>query len=93
MHLMAGQKFEAIIQAQFKHGPGQSKVRSGEYELFSGLNDIKPIKSQSYCPIPGMSITMAFIIGQYAGSERCPRPGCKSRSFLTPVYGLRGMLW
>jgi hypothetical protein len=74
-------KLEAIIQAQFKTGPGQAKVRSGEYELFTGMTSLIPLKSQNFHPMPGMVITMTFIVGQYIGSERCPRVGCRSLSF------------
>lgn len=54
------------IQTQFKLGPGHAKVRSCEYELFSGLDDLNAIKASNFCPVPRMSITMAFIMGQYA---------------------------
>ncbi|KAF4624899.1 hypothetical protein G7Y89_g13272 [Cudoniella acicularis] len=74
-------KLEAIIQAQFKTGPGQTKVRSGEYELFTGMPSLVPLKAQNFHLFPGMNITMTFIIGQYIGSERCPSMGCTSRSF------------
>ncbi|TVY17790.1 Protein VTS1 [Lachnellula arida] len=83
-------KVEAVIQAQFKHGPGHTKVRSGEYELYYGsFGDLNPIKTTSFCPIPGMKVTMSFIIGQYSGSERCPRLGCTSRSFQKHGAGAR----
>jgi len=38
--------------------------------------------------IPGTSIKMAIIIGQYIGSEKCPRLGCGSRkSNFQGVFG------
>ncbi|PMD29355.1 hypothetical protein L207DRAFT_445554 [Hyaloscypha variabilis F] len=90
-------KLEAIIHAQFKKGPGYDKVRSNEYELYTGTDtmvvDVAPIKFSLFCPFPGMSIKMAFIIGQYAGSERCPRVGCLSKSFSKVGRGQRGRLW
>ncbi|TVY91471.1 hypothetical protein LAWI1_G003254 [Lachnellula willkommii] len=87
-------KVEAVIQAQFKHGPGHTKVRSGEYELYYGsFGDLNPIKTTSFCPIPGMKVTMSFIIGQYSGSERCPRLGCTSRSFQKHGAGARVKIW
>ncbi|KAE8442464.1 hypothetical protein EG329_003307 [Mollisiaceae sp. DMI_Dod_QoI] len=72
---------EAVIQARFKNDPGQEKVLSGEYELYSGGKPIGPLQDSRLSLMPGMMITMTFIIGQYAGSERCPRLGCDSRSF------------
>ncbi|KAH8654461.1 hypothetical protein BGZ60DRAFT_154674 [Tricladium varicosporioides] len=84
-------KFEAIIQTQFKNGPGQSKVRSGEYELFTGMTSLTP---ENFYPIPGMKITMAFIVGQYIGSERCPRISCKSQSYIKALTVEReGRIW
>ena len=83
-----------MIQAQFKRGPGHTKVRSREYELYDGtFADIALIKEQSFCPIPGMSIIMAFIIGQYAGSEHCPRLGCKSQSFKRQGISIKSRVW
>lgn len=87
------QKFEAIIQAQFKNGPGKAKVRSGEYELFMGMTSITPLKSKDFRPLPGMRITMTFIVGQYIGSERCPRLGCSSRSFRADSHVEKGRIW
>ncbi|KAN0096621.1 hypothetical protein V8E51_015426 [Hyaloscypha variabilis] len=75
-------KFEAIIQVQFKNGPGKAKVQSGEYELLMGTNSITPMrKIRDFYPLPGTTITMTIILGQYIGTERCPRLGCSSRLF------------
>ncbi|KAH6667677.1 hypothetical protein B0J14DRAFT_169503 [Halenospora varia] len=73
--------FEAIIHTRFKDGPGHTKVRSQEYELFFFGVNVTPIRAAGYRPTPGMWITMTFIVGQYAGSQRCPRLGCTSREF------------
>ncbi|KAH7312841.1 hypothetical protein BKA65DRAFT_516763 [Rhexocercosporidium sp. MPI-PUGE-AT-0058] len=87
-------KVEAVIHAQFKRGPGNQKVRSREYELYDGtFADIAIIKEQNFCPIPGMSIVMAFILGQYAGSEYCPRLGCKSKSFKRQGISTETTVW
>ena len=85
---------EAVIQAQFKRGPGHQKVRSREYELYDGtFADVAIIKEQNFCPIPGMSIIMAFVLGQYAESEHCPRLGCKSKSFKRQGISIEGRVW
>jgi hypothetical protein len=85
---------EAVIHGQFKHGPGHAKVRSGEYELYDGtLANIAIIKAQNFCPIPGMTIIMAFVLGQYAGSEHCPRLGCKSTCFRKQEASIEGRVW
>ncbi|CZR53521.1 uncharacterized protein PAC_03400 [Phialocephala subalpina] len=78
---------EAVIQAQFKTGPGQEKVLSGEYELWSSGQSIVELRQSTPSLIPGMIITMTFIIGQYAGSERCPQLGCQSRLFAKDAKG------
>jgi hypothetical protein len=87
------QKFEAIIRAQFRNGPGETKVRSGEYELFMGITNITPLKSRDFRPLPGTKITMTCIVGQYIGSERCPRLGCSSRSFRIDDQVTYGRIW
>ncbi|KAF8846426.1 hypothetical protein BDZ45DRAFT_609009 [Acephala macrosclerotiorum] len=72
-------KVYAVIQAQFSSGPGSMKVRSGEFELLEFVNGQPSTFNIRQAPIrPGMSIIMAIIIGQYAGSTRCPRAWCKS---------------
>ena len=84
------QKLEAIIIAQFKNGPGYRKIRAGEYELFNTLDS-----SQVFSPAenevltPGMSVTMAIIVGKYylGHSDRCPKPGCKSEKFIGDQSG------
>ncbi|KAH7401764.1 hypothetical protein DE146DRAFT_440850 [Phaeosphaeria sp. MPI-PUGE-AT-0046c] len=82
-------KLEAIIFAQFASGPGTDKVKAGEYELFDPLNRNQNITKGASQPLrPGMSITMAFIIGKYGHNfsegDRCLRPGCLSREFRSP---------
>ncbi|CAM6004114.1 unnamed protein product [Sphagnum balticum] len=70
---------DAIIQAQFARGFGSAKVRAREYELYDSSDGVKPVSMET-CQglIPGTTITMAMIIGQYKGSEKCPRIGCGS---------------
>lgn len=57
---------------------------AGEYELFN-TSDTAQILSESEVQglVPGMKITMAFIIGRYQGPalDACPRPACRSRKF------------
>ncbi|KAH8702654.1 hypothetical protein GQ44DRAFT_764431 [Phaeosphaeriaceae sp. PMI808] len=79
-------KVEAIIIAHFSTGPGHAKVAVGEYELFDPLDSSEIISESNFNGLrPGMSLTMALIIGQYShafgGNERCPRPGCRSSTF------------
>lgn len=79
-------KIEGIILAHFSTGPGHAKVAAGEYELFDPLDSSGVISKSSFDGLrPGMSLTMAFIIGRYShafsGNERCPRPGCRSSAF------------
>jgi hypothetical protein len=82
---------EAVLGAHFKNGqPGYKKFESGEYELVQTNTNIL-IQPTTYLPRPGMKITMTFIVGQYAGSERCPRSGCTSRSFTQT--GTLGWRW
>lgn len=73
------QMLHAVIRAKFSVGPGSDKVHSGEYEVFDTRNDAFMLKD-SDLPVllPGMSIKMTIVIGQYAGSNRCPRYGCLS---------------
>lgn len=81
---------DAIIQAQFARGIGSKKVRSGEYELYESVNPDTPMLSSSFSSlVPGSSITMAIVLGQYVGSTRCPRPACgshKSNGICSPIY-------
>lgn len=76
------QKVEALIQAQFKKGPGRVKVRSGDYELFDQRTGQTISKSAFYGLIPGSSITMCIIVGRYLGEglvpQGCTRLGCRS---------------
>lgn len=86
------QKINAIILDQFKIGPGHDKVACGEYELFNSIDARKPLsESEPGMLIPGMSITMAFVIGLYEQQavKKCPRPGCQTREFSTLATGGR----
>ncbi|KAI4259142.1 MAG: hypothetical protein L6R42_004733 [Xanthoria sp. 1 TBL-2021] len=79
-----GQMLRAIISARFSSGPGHKKVHAGEYEIFNTSDNTQVLSEcdlQSL--IPGMKITMAFVIGRYQHRtlEECPRPGCKGRKF------------
>lgn len=83
-------KLEAIIMAQFDNGPGYKKICAGEYELFNTLDCSQIIsRAENEVLTPGLSITMAIIIGRYhsAKSDRCPRPGCKSEEFASKESG------
>ena len=73
------------MKDQFKEGPGHGKVMCGEFELLN-TNDRSQI-------IPGMSVTMAFLIGMnmWKSLEHCPRPGCKAGKFTTLPDG--GKIW
>ena len=89
---MLGQKINAIILDQFKVGPGHDKVSCGEYELFNSIDAKQPLSdSELGMLIPGMSITMAFVIGIYEQQplKKCPRPGCPTRQFTTLASGGR----
>ncbi|KAF2182465.1 hypothetical protein K469DRAFT_690916 [Zopfia rhizophila CBS 207.26] len=85
-------KVEAIIAAHFSTGPGHAKVAAGEYELFDPLDSSEVISKSNFNGLrPGMSLTMALIIGRYShefgGNERCPRPGCRSSDFTSSDRG------
>ena len=86
------QKINAIIFDQFRSGPGRDKVSCGEYELFNS-NDTRQSLSDSELGvlIPGMSITMAFVVGRYEQHplKWCPRPGCQTQQFSTVATGGR----
>lgn len=79
-----------MIRAQFSRGPGHKKVHSGEYELFSGVAGETRILPTEFMLIPGTSIKMAMVVGQYSGSSRCARFGC--RGILSDVSEL-GTTW
>lgn len=84
-------KVEAVIMAQFSTGPGHEKVFAGEYELYDSVSGTT-LSRDEYTDsplLPGMMITMAIIIGQYAELERCPRPDCTSLKFVTAPMGAR----
>jgi hypothetical protein len=87
-------KLEAVILEQFSTGPGSDKVSSGEYELFNTLDSSQILsKSEVECLTPGMSITMAMIVGKYGkrALDRCPRVGCKSMKITPNEAG--GWIW
>jgi len=85
------QKLEAVINAQFSTGPGQEKVFSGEYELYNNDIVLSQDDFKNTPLLPGMSITMAIVVGQYGELPRCPRPDCKSLSFVASPKG--GKTW
>ncbi|RTE85301.1 hypothetical protein BHE90_000154 [Fusarium euwallaceae] len=75
-------KVHAIILDHFSTGPGSDKVKAEEYLLFNSLDSSQTLlQRQTESLIPGMSITMAFIIGRYGSIAlgNCPRVGCVSR--------------
>lgn len=86
---------EAVIIAKFKKGPGQEKVHSGDFELFNSYDSsdiVNESKFQSTGLLPGMRITMAIIIGQYATDRtRCAKFTCKSLRFKEAEQG--GKIW
>jgi hypothetical protein len=86
---------EAVIIAKFKKGPGQAKVHSGDFELFNSHDSsdiIDPSRFTSTGLLPGMRITMAIIIGQYATvRSRCANTSCKSLRFKEAEQG--GKIW
>jgi hypothetical protein len=91
LRLILRQKLEAIIMAQFSTGPGHEKVFAGEYELFDNATVLTRDNFGDTGLLPGMSITMAIIVGQYGELVRCPRPDCKSLAFATSPNG--GKIW
>ena len=86
---------EAVIIAKFKRGPGQEKAHSGDFELFNSYDSsdiIHESRFQSTGLLPGMRITMAIIIGQYAADgTRCAKFTCKSSRFKEAEQG--GKIW
>ncbi|KAL8749230.1 MAG: hypothetical protein Q9199_007812 [Rusavskia elegans] len=82
----------AIISARFSSGPGHKKVHAGEYEIFN-TSDTTQVLSECDLQslIPGMKITMAFVIGRYQHRtlEECPKPDCKARKFARKSTGGR----
>ncbi|KAF8860579.1 hypothetical protein BDZ45DRAFT_309392 [Acephala macrosclerotiorum] len=80
-------KIEAVVQAQFKKGPGSAKVRSGDYEMFYRGTGRSILESNFFGLIPGSHITMTIIIGRYRGEglvpEGCTRIGCRSSRITT----------
>ena len=88
------QKLQAIMMAQFDNGPGYQKICAGRYELFNTLDSSQIIsRTENEVLTPGLSITMAIIVGQYHSWKptHCPRPGCKSDKFTINESG--GKTW
>ncbi|KAF2430147.1 hypothetical protein EJ08DRAFT_661116 [Tothia fuscella] len=76
-------KVYSIILDQFSSSskPLTRKITAGEYELLdtASRRDMVVI-SESEMLTPGMSITMAIIVGTYDSLDKCPRPGCSFRA-------------
>ncbi|KAL8784941.1 MAG: hypothetical protein Q9213_003683 [Squamulea squamosa] len=86
------QMLRAIISARFSSGPGRDKVQSGEYEIFNTSDNSQLLsESDGQSLVPGMKITMAFVIGRYQRRtlHQCPRPGCRAREFKRKSAGGR----
>ncbi|KAI4218987.1 MAG: hypothetical protein L6R36_008633 [Xanthoria steineri] len=82
----------AVISARFSSGPGHKKVHAGEYEIFNTSDTAQLLSELDFQSlVPGMNITMAFVIGRYQHRtlEECPRPGCKARKFVRKSTGGR----
>lgn len=77
--------------AQFRTGPGHEKVFAGEFELYQNDEVLRQDNFKSTGLLPGMSITMAIIVGQYGEPLRCPKPDCKSSLFVPSPKG--GKVW
>ena len=86
------QMLRAVISARFSSGPGHTKVLAGEYEIFNTSDTTQLLSELDFQSlVPGMRITMAFIIGRYLHGtfEECPRPGCRARKFVRKSAGGR----
>ena len=82
----------AVIAARFSSGPGHKQVLAGEYEIFNTSDTTQLLSKLDFQSlIPGMRITMAFVIcrNQHRTLEECPRPGCKARKFVRKSAGGR----
>ena len=78
----------------FSTGPGSDKVKAEEYLLFNSLDSSQILlQARTEGLMPGMSITMAFIIGRHGPTTlgNCPRAGCVSRKIETSNAG--GKFW
>ncbi|KAJ3543170.1 hypothetical protein NM208_g3725 [Fusarium decemcellulare] len=87
-------KVHAIIVDQFSTGPGSDKVKAKEYLLFNSLDSSQILlEPHTKALTPGMSITMAVIIGRYGSTplDNCPRIGCVSRQIEASKAG--GKFW
>ncbi len=90
MHISEGrtkqrQMLKAIISARFSTGAGREMVIAEEYEIFNTSDTTQMLSESNFASlVPGMKITMAFVIGRYQGRpmEDCPRPGCRTRDFI-----------
>lgn len=85
---------DALVLSKFRSGAGHLTVASDEYEYYNALDMRGPLHfSEGEELIPGMNITMAFIIGLYQKNsiEYCPRPGCQARDFTIHAKG--GKKW
>ncbi|KAI8652617.1 hypothetical protein NCS57_01326200 [Fusarium keratoplasticum] len=83
-------KVHAIIMDHFSTGPGSDKVKAEEYLLFNSLDSSQILlQARTEGLMPGMSITMAFIIGRHGPTTlgNCPRAGCVSRKIETSNAG------
>lgn len=78
----------------FSTGPGSDKVKAEEYLLFNSLDSSQIVlQARTEGLMPGMSITMAFIIGRHGPNTlgNCPRAGCVSKKIKTSEAG--GKFW
>ncbi|EEU37031.1 uncharacterized protein NECHADRAFT_86719 [Fusarium vanettenii 77-13-4] len=83
-------KVHAIILDHFSTGPGSGKVKAEEYLLFNSLDSSQILlQARTESLMPGMSITMAFIIGRHGPTTlgNCPRAGCVSSKIETSDAG------
>ena len=72
----------------------QSEICAGNYELFNTFDSSQIVsRANSEVLTPGLSVTMAIIVGNYDSEDRdhCPRPGCKSTDFISKDSG--GRMW
>ena len=72
-------KVEAIICAQFSELLAYKKVSSREYELFNSMNSSQCLGQATGELRPGLSITMAMVVGHYGpvSFHCCPRSDCR----------------
>ncbi|KAL9614304.1 MAG: hypothetical protein Q9167_001187 [Letrouitia subvulpina] len=85
-------QLQAIISDQFRTGPGRENVLFGEYELFNRLDTSQRLSgSELDGLVPGMDITMAFVIGRSVSHAMniCPRPKCLAQENMPVKAGGR----